>query len=121
MKNFRNSKVWQKAHKLVIEIYECTEAMPSHEIYGLRSQVRRSAVSVPSNIAGGCGRNGDAELSRFLSIAMGSASELEYQILLANDLGYLPAEAHQSLEMQIDEVKRMLAGFIKRLQLTPEG
>ena len=83
MKDFRNLKVWEKSHQLALAVYKATSTFPRHELYGL--------TSIPANIAQGCGRSGDAELARFLQIAMGSASELEYHLLLARDLGFLPA------------------------------
>jgi len=89
MKDFRKLLLWQKAHELTLSIDHFTAAFPRHEIYGLASQMRRAASSMPSNIAEGCGRNGDAELSRFCSMARGSASELEYQILFSRDLNLI--------------------------------
>jgi four helix bundle protein len=83
MKDFRQLKVWQKAHQLTLAIYQVTGSFPRDEIYGLTSQMRRAAASIPSNLAEGCGRNSDAELARFSSMAAGSASELEYHLLLA--------------------------------------
>jgi len=83
MKDFCQLKVWEKAHQLTMAIYHITATFPREQTYALASQMRRAASSIPSNIAEGCGRDGDAELSRFCSIARGSASELEYQILLA--------------------------------------
>ncbi len=104
MKDFRELKVWQKAHQLVLDLYRGTEAFPRKEQFGLTSQVRRAAVSIPGNIAEGCGRGGDAELSRFLQIAMGSASELEYYLVLAQDLEYLSqthaCAVHREVESQ---------------------
>ena len=85
MKDSRKLKVWEKSHQLVLALYTITASFPREETYGLTSQIRRAASSIPSNIAEGCGRDGDAELSRFCIIARGSASELEYQILLARD------------------------------------
>jgi four helix bundle protein len=115
MKNFRDLQVWQKAHTLTLEIYECSVAWPDTERFGLTSQLRRSAASVPSNIAEGCGRGSDADLRRFLQIAMGSASETEYHILLAHDLGFLSTPSNERLTNQIQEIKRMLAAFIGKL------
>jgi four helix bundle protein len=89
MKDFRQLKVWEKSHELALAIYHITAAFPREETYGLASQIRRAASSIPSNIAEGCGRNGDAELARFCIIARGSASELEYQLLLGRDLKLL--------------------------------
>jgi four helix bundle protein len=88
VKDFRKQKVWQKAHDLALEVYRVTEAFPKTELFGLTSQIRRAGVSIPANIAEGCGRDTDADFSRFLQIAMGSASELEYHLLLAHDLGF---------------------------------
>lgn len=86
MKDFRKLKVWEKSHQLTLAIYENTSSFPQSELYGLTSQIRRSAYSIPTNIAEGSGRGSDAELARFLTIAMGSASELEYQLQLACEL-----------------------------------
>lgn len=89
MRDFRELKVWEKAHCLTLAVYRATTAFPRDEVYGLTSQIRRSCASIPANIAEGCGREGDAELARFLQIAMGSASELEYHLLLTRDLDFL--------------------------------
>jgi len=83
MKDFRELKVWEKAHQLTLEVYKATTIFPKDELYGLTSQIRRACASIPANIAEGCGRRGDAEFARFLGIAMGSASELDYHLLLA--------------------------------------
>jgi len=116
MKNFRDLKVWERAHAFVLRLYRSTKAFPREEIYGLTSQIRRAAVSVPSNIAEGCGRSGDTELARFCQIAMGSASETEYQLLLARDLEYLEIDEYQELDQQLGKVKRMLNRFIQTLR-----
>ena len=89
MRDFRELKVWQKGHLLTLDVYGATKSFPREERYGLTSQVRRSCTSIPANIAEGCDRTGDTELARFLQIAMGSASEFEYHLLLARDLDYL--------------------------------
>ena len=115
MKDFRDLEVWEKAHRLTIEIYRVTRAFPRDELYGLTGQIRRSSASIPANIAEGCGRSGDAELARFLQIAMGSASELEYHFVLANDLRLLAAPDYERLAGDVTEVKRMLASLIKKL------
>ena len=88
-------------------------------MYGLASQLRRCSASIPANIAEGCGKSGDAELGRFLLISMGSASELEYHLLLAHDFGYLGPAQHQNLTLQTQEIKKMLSTFIKALRQTP--
>ena len=87
MKDFRNLVVWQKSHKLTLDVYEATRKFPKEELYGLVSQLRRACSSIPCNIAEGCGRRGNGEFHRFLQIATGSASEVEYQLLLAHELG----------------------------------
>ena len=115
MKDFRDLKVWEKAHHLAVSVYRATSNFSSEEKYGLTSQLRRSAVSIPSNIAEGCGRSGDRELARFLQIAMGSASELEYQLLLCRDLGLLQSSVYKELEKSTIEVKRMLTSLIRKL------
>ena len=116
MRDFRRLAVWRKSHDLALKVYSATIPFARDEQYGLTSQLRRAAVSVPSNIAEGCGQNGDAELARFLHIALGSASELEYQLLLAHDLKYLATPAFEELTAEAIEVKRMLTGLIQRLR-----
>ncbi len=116
MKNLRSLAVWEKAHALTLQVYGVTNDFPRDEKYGLVSQLRRSGASVPTNIAEGCGRNGDAELARFLDIAMGSASEAEYQILLSHELGYIKTDLYEKLKSAVEEIKRMLAGLIQRLR-----
>lgn len=116
MKGFRQLKVWEKSHRLVLGIYETSRSFPASEIYGLTSQVRRAAYSIPANIAEGCGRGSDAEFSRFLQIAMGSASELEYFLLLVKDLRIIDLEVHGGLERELIEVKKMLAALLRKLK-----
>ena len=116
MKDFRKLKVWEKSHNLTLAVYQATTKFPNRELYGLTSQIRRSASSIPSNIAEGSGRDTDADLRRFLQIAMGSASELQYHLLLAHDLKLLNEETYLKLDEDVTEVKRMLASFIQRLK-----
>ncbi len=116
MKSFRELTIWQRSHRLTLAVYEATRGFPKEELYGLTSQTRRASASVPTNIAEGCGRDGDAELKRFLQIAMGSASELEYHLQLATDLGYLAPEGFAQLTAEVIEVKKMLAAFIRKLR-----
>ena len=113
MKDFRSLEVWQKAHQLTLAAYRITSAFPQDERFGLTSQIRRAASSVPANIAEGCGRRGDAEFHRFLQMAMGSASELEYHLLLSRDLEYLDSEKHKHLTDEAVRVKRMPASLIR--------
>jgi four helix bundle protein len=118
MRDFRQLLVWEKAHQLTLEIYRLTEFFPTSELYGLRSQIRRSAMSIGSNIAEGAGRLTDSDFARFLDIASGSSNEAEYQLILARDLGYLPAEDYQKLEFAVNEVKKMLASLARKIRLT---
>lgn len=97
MKDFHELKVWQKAHQLTLAVYQVTAAFPREELYGLTSQLRRCSSSTPANLAEGCGRDGDAEFARFCSIAMGSASELEYHLLLAKDRKLIQPHEHTEL------------------------
>jgi four helix bundle protein len=119
MKDFRELKVWQKAHELTLKSYKVTANFPREEMFGLSSQIRRAAASMPANIAEGCGRGGDAEFGRFLQIAMGSASELEYHFLLSRDLNFLSSEEYLKLESEVIEVKKMLSSLILRIKNKP--
>jgi len=116
MKDFRSLKVWGKAHALTLAVYKSTKQFPRQELYSLTNQVQRAAVSIPANIAEGCGKDSDAELKRYFSIAMGSASELEYLLLLARDLDYLQANVYQSMQNDLVETRKMLNAFIQKLK-----
>jgi four helix bundle protein len=116
LRDFRQVKAWRKAHELTLAIYRATKPFPKDELFGLTGQIRRSCASIPANIAEGCGRSGDAELARYFSIAMGSASELEYHLLLAHDLELLPSVEYERLVPDVTEVKKMLTSFIQRLK-----
>lgn len=119
MKDFRDMQVWQKSHNLALEIYKATASFPKDEIYGLTAQVRRAVVSIPTNIAEGCGRGSRKELKQFLRISMGSASEVEYHPdksgLLSFELGYIKKCIYEKLADKIEEVKKMLAGYISKI------
>ena len=115
MKDFHELKVWQKAHQLTLAVYRITTGFPRAELYGLTSQLRRASSSVPANLAEGCGRNGDAEFARFCSIAMGSASELEYHLLLARELQLIQPKDYQELAGRATELKRMLTALLQKL------
>ncbi len=115
MQDFHNLQVWRKSHELVLAIYSASAGFPDAERYGLTSQMRRAAMSIPANIAEGCGRESKPDLRRFLYIAMGSASELDYHLLLARDLEMLASTDHRQLQTELAEVKRMLTGLIQRL------
>lgn len=116
VKDFRELKVWQKAHQLTLAVYRITGAFPREELYGLTSQLRRACSSIAANLAEGCGRNGDLEFARFCSMAMGSASELEYHLLLAKDLKLLKAADYQELDQRATELKRMLTALMQKLK-----
>ena len=115
MEDFKDFKVWTKAHELTIALYETTNTFPKQEIYGLSSQMRRAAASIGANIAEGCGRGSDAELRRFIQIARGSANELEYHLLLAKDLKFLEGGNFKELDTKVQEIQRMLASLAKKL------
>jgi len=116
MKDFREMQVWNKGHKLAIEIYNLTAKFPKEEIFGLSSQIRRAAVSIPTNIAEGCGRGSSKELKQFLKISMGSASEVEYQILLSYELRYMDRKTYDNLSSDIQEIKKMLSSYIVKIK-----
>jgi four helix bundle protein len=116
MQDFHKLDVWRKAHDLTLRIYGVTTEFPKDEQYGLTSQLRRACSSIPANIAEGCGRGSNAELGRFLQIALGSASELEYHLLLARDLKHLTTADYEALVVSTLEIKRMLTGLLRRLR-----
>jgi four helix bundle protein len=116
MQSFRNLKVWEKAHRLTLDIYQASRSFPKEELFGLTSQMRRAPASIGANIAEGTCRKGDGEFGRFLHIAIGSASELEYHLLLAHDLQVLRSGDYQRLSKSAIEIKRMLASLIRTLK-----
>ncbi len=115
-RDFRRIDVWHKSHGVVLDIYRITRGYPREEMFGLTSQSRRAAMSVPANIAEGCGRGTEPELARFMGNSMGSASELQYHLILARDLGYLAQDVSDPLIDRTQEVGRMLNGYIGTLQ-----
>lgn len=115
MKDFRELKVWGKAHQLVLLSYKLTSDFPKHELFGLTSQIRRCSASIPANIAEGCGRVGNTEFHRFLQIACGSANELEYHFLLARDLNYLPQADYAKAHEHLLNLKRMLVALTRKV------
>jgi four helix bundle protein len=116
LRSYKDLKVWQKSYKLCLDIYKLTKGFPKEELYSLTSQIRRSAISVPSNIAEGYGRKTTAEYLRSLYIAYGSNCELETQILLTGDLGYSKPEHIKNVQEDVGEVERMLKALIKSLE-----
>ena len=115
MQDFRKLRVWQESHALSVEVYRRTRRFPQQEMYGLTSQMRRAAMSVPTNIAEGCGRRGSRELARFLSIALGSSNELHFQLLLARDLELLAPAECQDLEARVEAIGRMLSTLLRKV------
>jgi four helix bundle protein len=115
LRSYKDLKVWQKSYQLCLDIYKLTKGFPKEELYSLTSQIRRSAISVPSNIAEGYGRKTTSDYLRFLYIAYGSNCELETQILLTGDLGYSKPEQLKNIQENIGEVERMLKALIKSL------
>ncbi|MFK7846622.1 MAG: four helix bundle protein [Rhodothermales bacterium] len=115
MQDFKKLLVWEKAHLVVLKVYKLTKSFPIDERYGLSSQMRRCAVSIPSNMAEGCGRDTNAQLRHFLEISMGSAAELEYQLLLAYDLKYIPTDSYEKVYSDITEIRKMLRSLIQKV------
>lgn len=116
MQDFRELMVWEKAHKLTLEVYRATKKFPADELFGLTSQMRRASASIGANICEGCGRETRPDFAHFLQIAAGSSSELQYHMVLAHDLGYLATDDCSRLIGNITEIRRMLAGLIQRLK-----
>lgn len=115
MRDFKKLDIWHEAHQLVLKVYKETHNFPKEEIYGLTSQLRRSVVSIPNNIAEGCGRKSKKELFNFLNISMGSASEVEYLLLLAFELHYLK-DNYKMLNNNLTEIRKMLNVFMRMIE-----
>jgi len=115
MQDFRKLEVWQRSHALTLKVYELTRSFPADEKFGLTSQLRRAATSVESNLAEGSSRGSDADFKRFVQMAIGSASEVECQLLLAKDLGFLSSANHSGLEADLQQTKRMLIRLSQKL------
>jgi four helix bundle protein len=116
MQDFRSLNVWQKSHFLTLTIYRLTAGYPRNELYGLTSQLRRGCISIAANIAEGCGRRSDTDFARFLQMSMGSASEVEYLLLLSRDLKFLDPKEFEAPAAAIVEIKRMIAALLTRLR-----
>jgi four helix bundle protein len=112
----KNYTVWKKAHALVLDIYKTTRAFPSEEKFNLISQINRAALSIPTNIVEGCGRETQKEFLRFLYISSGSAFELEYLILVSTDLNFIDPKSSKNLMGEIKEIKKMLYGLIQKVK-----
>ena len=115
MRDFRKFVVWEKAHQLTLDVYKTVKFFPRDEMFGMISQMKRSAASIPTNIAEGCGRKSDKDFCPFLIISFGSANELEYQVILSKDLEFINADETKALLTQVEEVKKMLNGLIIKL------
>jgi four helix bundle protein len=119
VRNYKDLRVWEEAHRLTLAIYTVTQAFPKDERFGLTSQVRRASASIAANLAEGCGRRSDGEMARFVQIAMGSGAELSYHLLLARDLGFLKNEEYADLSSAIDRVMRMLSALSGKVRKIP--
>jgi four helix bundle protein len=115
MQDFRDLKVWHRSHQIVLKIYDYTKGFPKHELYGVTSQIRRAATSMPTNIAEGSSRGSDADFARFLQIAFSSSAEVEYLLLLSLDLNYLEKTIYQNLYQELTETRRMIAALRQKL------
>ena len=116
MKDFRNLKVWERAHELTLELYRMTGRFPREELFGLTSQIRRCSASIGANIAEGCGKRGNAEFQRFLQIASGSASELDYHLLLAHDLNLITREHYQRVAGDLLHLRKKLTSLLQKVE-----
>ena len=111
MKNFHKLQIWQRSHQFALKIYKISELFPTRESFGLTSQIQRAATSIPINIAEGCGRGSESDFARFLQIAIGSASEVEEELLLAKDLKYISEKDFEDLEQEIKEIRSMITSY----------
>ena len=118
MQNYKDLKVWTKAHEFTLKVYEFTQNFPKEEVYGMTSQMRRAASSIPANIAEGCGKYTQQDFARYLNIALGSANESEYFILLSKDLKFISQDDYAIINQLINEVKAMLISLISKVRLT---
>jgi len=116
MQNYKDLKVWEKAHHFTLSVYEVSVSFPKDEIYSLTNQLRRAASSIPANIAEGCGKNTQPEFAHFLNISLGSANEAEYFLILSKDLKYLAEDKFGQLFTTINEIKAMLIGLINKVR-----
>ena len=117
MRNYRDLLTWNKAHKLTLDLYKVSRQFPKEEMYGLTAQLRRAASSIGANLAEGYGRQSNSEFARFVRISMGSASELDYHLLLARDLGFLAADVYRHASESLTEVRKMLAALLSTIEL----
>jgi four helix bundle protein len=116
MRDFKKYDIWKLSHVFTLKIYELTKSYPTDEIYGIISQIRRASSSIPTNISEGCGRDSDSEFNRFLTIALGSASEVEYLIILSKDLNYIDENSFIILNEEINAIKRKIYSLKQKLK-----
>jgi four helix bundle protein len=116
LRNYKDLRVWEEAHRLTLSVYKVTQAFPKEERFGLTSQIRRASASIPANLAEGCGRRSDGEMARFVQIAMGSGAELSYHLLLAKDLGFVTNERHVELSEDLERVMKMLSALSSKVR-----
>lgn len=115
MRDFKNYTIWQTSHKFTLKIYELTKSFPLDERFGLTSQLRRASASVPTNISEGCGRDSEVEFARFLTIAQGSISEVEYLLILSSDLNYITVKNSKELIEEIVQVRKQIHSLKQKL------
>lgn len=116
MRDFKQLAIWKRSHQLTLKIYTITSTFPKHELYGLTSQIRRATFSIPTNIAEGCGRFSQKELTRFLDIALGSLAEVQYLVLLSSGLNYINEQNVKELNQELNDIKKMMLSFHQRLR-----
>jgi four helix bundle protein len=116
VRNYRDLQVWNKAHSLTLDLYRLSQRFPREELYGITGQLRRAAVSIGANLAEGCGRRTSTELARFVRIALGSASELDYHLLLPRDLEFMSGDDFMRVEKHLTEVRKMLTSFLSSVE-----
>ena len=115
MRNFKNYEVWELSHQLTKDVYKITQFLPASERFQLISQMQRAAYSIPSNFSEGCGRKSDKDFNKFVQIALGSAHELEYFLILSRDLGYIPEDIQEELDRKVNEIKKKLFSLGQKL------
>lgn len=116
MRDYKKINAWERSHRFFLGIYELTEQFPSDEKFGIISQLRRAALSIPTNIAEGCGRSTERELVRFMDIASGSASEVDYLLYLAMELNYIDQDQYDTASNELTEIRKMISGYIKTVR-----
>jgi len=115
-RDFQKIRAWERGHQMTLDVYRMTRYYPREELFGLTSQMRRAAASIPTNIAEGCGRRSEADLARFMDMSRGSASELTYQMILSRDLEYLAHDVAEKVMVELDEIGRMITSYSRQLR-----